>query len=185
MLTPILAGARRKALSLAATVAIAGTASGFLVLLLPGGSLLSIIAALSLISLAGAPFITLVSQMLISAVPEEKTGSATAVQDVTAGLGMASSLAFLGAGALVVYRRVLTAQVDGEVPEEAVTAAGENFGVPTSVVRDLSLNEGALLISAAETAFTTTTQSGFLVYAVSSLFLVSMVLLLRRFIKIG
>lgn len=185
MLTPILAGARRKALPLAATVAIAGTVSGFLVLMLPDGSLLSIITALTLISIAGAPFMTLVSQMLISAVPEEKTGSATAVQDVTAGLGMASSLAFLGAGALVVYRRVLATQVDGEVPAEAVDAAGENFGIPTSVVRDLSLDEAALLVSAAETAFTTTTQSGYLVYAVFSVVLVSMVLLLRRFVRIG
>lgn len=185
MLAPVLAAARTLALPLAGTVAVAGTVSGVMVLLLPGGSLLSVIAALTVISLLSAPFMTLASQMLISAVPEEKTGSATAVQDVTAGLGMASSLAFLGAGALAVYRRVLTIQADDALPEQAVAAARESFGVPVQVIEELSSEQASLLLSAAETAFTTATQAGYAVLAFSSAALVVVLLLLRRLVRLG
>ncbi|WP_150461079.1 MFS transporter [Nesterenkonia ebinurensis] len=185
MLTPLFARARRKGLALAGVMATTGAGGAVIILMLPGASLVSIIIALTIISVVSAPFMTLASQMLITAAPEEKTGSATAVQDVTSSLGMASSLAFLGGGVLTLYRRILSDRADAQLPEEAVDAAGESFGASAAVAEGLDGVQGSQLIEAADAAFTIATQTGYGAFAGISLAIAVVLVLVRRHIKLG
>lgn len=185
MLTPVLARSKHKGLVASGTLAATGALAGVVILLLPEGSLFSLTAALTVISVLGAPFMTLASQILISAAPEEKTGSATAVQDVIASLGMASSIALLGAGALALYRRVLSGWADATVPDDALDAAGESFGASTAVAENLESTQASLLSEAVETAFTAAAQAGYGAYVVACLVPALVLLLKRRLVRFG
>lgn len=185
MLTPLFASARRKGLALAGVMATTGAGGAVIILMLPGASLVSLIIALTIISVVSAPFMTLASQMLITAAPEEKTGSATTVQDVTSSLGMASSLAFLGGGVLTLYRRILSDRADAQLPEDAVEAAGENFGASAAVAEKLSSMQGSQLREAADAAFTIATQTGYGAFAGIRLVIAVVLVLVRRQVRFG
>ena len=185
MLTPVFARARHKGLALAGSLAVVGSGGGIVILLLPSTDLISLIAALTAISVLGAPFVTLASQLLISAAPEEKTGTATAVQDVTASLGMASSLAFLGGGVLTLYRRILADQAGAQLPQDAVEAAGESFGASAAVADGLGDVQGAQLMEAADAAFTIVTQTGYGIFAVVSIGLAVVLVMIRQQVRFG
>jgi len=180
MLTPLLAGARDKGLAVAGPLALTGLLGAVLLLWLPEASLLGLIVALTLIALVGSPVITLLSQLLIGAVPEEKTGSATALQDVAASLSMASSLALLGAGALALYRTVLTGWAEEHIPESAVETAGESFGASGAVLPQLESSQAEALLKAVAEAFTATLQAGYGAFALGSLLVAAAVVLLTR-----
>ncbi|GGE76357.1 MFS transporter [Nesterenkonia cremea] len=180
MLTPLLAGARDIGLSLAAPLAITGIFAAALILWLPEANLAGLITALTLITLVASSVMTLLSQLMISAAPEEKTGSATALQEVAASLSMASSLALLGAGALALYRTVLTGWSEGHIPEDAVETAGESFGASGAVLPQLDSSQAEALLSAVEEAFTAVLQAGYGAYALTSLLLAGVVVLLTR-----
>src|SRR5690606_18588481 len=130
-------------------------------------------------------FFTLVSQLIIGASPEEKTGSATAVQEVAAGLGNASSIALLGAGALGIYRVLLAREVPEDLGDEELTAASESFGGAAAVVDQLGGADGERLLAAVDTAFTTATQFGYGVLVVTSVGLAVAVLSVRRYLGSG
>lgn len=183
MLTPLLAQAKHKGHATAAMLALSALLTAGLILLLPEANLTSLVIALTLIALTSSPYLTLVSQMLIGAAPEEKTGSASALQEVTASLGMASSLAFLGAGALAFYRYILTAQASG-VPEDAVETAGESLGGSAAVAEGLGGSAGQRLAEAGEIAFTAVTQAGYGVGVVVFLGLAVVFLVLRRHVQL-
>lgn len=180
MFTPLLAGFRHQGLAIAGPLALTGVLAAVSVLLIPEENLLSLIAALTVLALVGAPFMTLVSQLLISAAPEEKTGSATALQDVTASLSMASSIALLGAGALALYRRILSSWAGENVPDHAVETAGESFGASSAALPELEPSQAQGLGEAVEAGFTATIQAGYGFYAVGSAVLAVIVVLLVR-----
>lgn len=183
MLTPIIARARRKGPALAGSMAAAGAGGGVVILLLPTSGLVGLIVALTVIAIIGAPFVTLVSQMLIGAAPEEKTGTATAVQDVTTSLGMASSLAFMGGGILSIYRRILGDRIDDQLPGDTAGAAGESFGAAPTVAGELGATAGEQLMEAADAALTIATQIGYAAFVVSHVALAVVLVLMRRHIK--
>ncbi|GAA4921101.1 MFS transporter [Nesterenkonia rhizosphaerae] len=176
MLTPLLAGANNKGLALAGSMALTGLLAAVLVLWLPEANLLGLIVALTLLAAVIAPVVALISQLLIGAAPEEKTGSATALQDVASSLSMASSLAFLGAGALALYRRVLASWADTDIPEEALDSASESFGASTAVLPLLESAEQQVLMNAVETGLTTAIQSGYGLFALVSLLLAGLMM---------
>lgn len=185
MLTPLFARSSRKGLAMAAVMALTGVGGALMIVLLPGASLGSLVIALTIIAVVGAPFVTLASQVLITAAPEEKTGTATAVQDVTASLGMASSLAFLGGGILVLYRRILTERAEAHLPESATEAAGESFGAAPVIAAELSQEHGTQVKEAADAALTVATQTGYGVSAVVAIGLAVVLVLWRRHVKLG
>lgn len=180
MLTPLFARARQKGLALAGAMAATGAGGGVVILVLPGTGLFSLIVALTAIAVIGAPFVTLVSQLLITAAPEEKTGSATAVQDVTTSLGMASSLAVLGGGILAIYRRILGERINDQLPEGAAESAGESFGAAPAVASALSGQQGESLMEAAETALTVATQIGYGTFVLANIALAVVLVVIRR-----
>ncbi|WP_191089756.1 MFS transporter [Nesterenkonia ebinurensis] len=180
MFTPLLARTKHQGLAIAGPLALTGILAAVFVLLIPEASLLNLIVTLTALALVGAPFITLVSQLLISAAPEEKTGSATALQDVTASLSMASSIALMGAGALALYRRILTDWADENLADQAVQTAAESFGASSAVLPQLDAAEGQSLMEAVEAGFTATVQAGYGFYALGSVLLAGVVILLMR-----
>lgn len=181
LLSPLLAAVKNRGLAIAIPLFISGIAIGMVVLMLGQASLVNLVIALTVMTFVGSPFMILVSQLMISAAPEEKTGPATAVQDVTASLSMGASIALLGAGALALYRRILGDWAGGNVPAEAVETSGESFGASAAVLAELPAAEAQSLIEAVEGAFTRTLQAGYGVFAIASIVLgVVVIFLLRR-----
>lgn len=116
------------------------------------GSVWGLIAGSTLTAL-GAPVMTLGSQVALSSVPQERTGSASAVTDVATGLGQTLSLALLGSVGLAVYRSGLdTAMPDG-VPDQTGEAAGDSIGAAVSIADEMGGATGQALQEAAGAAF--------------------------------
>lgn len=131
-------------------VALAGLVT--VVLAAGQGSVQGLIAGSTLVSL-GAPVMTLGSQVALSSVPEERTGSASAVTDVATGMGQTLSLALLGSVGLAVYRSGLeTAKPDGAFGDTA-DAAGDSIGAAVSIADELGGATGEALQQAAGASF--------------------------------
>ncbi|GAA0981433.1 MFS transporter [Nocardiopsis tropica] len=116
------------------------------------GSLWGLVAGTSLLSLGGGPALTLGSQVALSAVPLEQTASASAVNDVAAGMGQTLSLALLGSVGLAVYRTTLAGAWPAGVPGSADGAAGDSVGAAMGIAGDLGGAAGTALAEAAGAA---------------------------------
>lgn len=185
MATPLVIRFISPRLALASGLAATGAGTFGVALLLPEAGLVPLTAALTAMLLLAGPFMTLLSQMIIGAAPEEKTGSATAIQDVTASVGMASSIALMGAGALGLYRHILAVQASGDIPADAIDVASESFGASASVLSQLPTEQAAHLALAVEDAFTAATQAGYMAFGVISLLLAVVIVCLRRMLSSG
>ncbi|MEU3309962.1 MFS transporter [Nocardiopsis sp. NPDC006832] len=113
------------------------------------GSAWPLILGTTVTSIGGAPAMTLGSQLALSSVPMERTGSASAVTDVAAGLGQTLGLALMGSLGLLVYRTSLSGAFTGDVPE----AARGSIGGALATADDLGSTAGAALREAAASAF--------------------------------
>ncbi|MDZ5077056.1 MFS transporter [Nesterenkonia sp. HG001] len=161
---------------------IGGAAGLMLALRLPESGVVELAALLAVTMLMAAPYITLLSQRLIGAAPVEKTGSATALQEVAASLGGASSIALMGAGALMIHRTVLGSAAPGSLDPEVVDAAGESFGAAPAAAVGLEASDADALLHAADAGLTAATQAGYLVFSlVVLLTAVGIVVFGRRF----
>lgn len=109
---------------MAALALLVGTGTGALVLITIG---LSMTAALG-------TALTLLSDRLIGGAPIQRTGSMTALQDLSSGLGAAFSIALLGTLAAIMYR-VTIAVPAGLTRKEAVAAGGS-----PGVARDIAMH---------------------------------------------
>ncbi|OLT47578.1 hypothetical protein BJF85_15540 [Saccharomonospora sp. CUA-673] len=183
MLTPVLIRVLTPARAVASVLAATGVFASLVAILVPGAGLVGLVVVLSMTSLTVAPVMTLLSQLIIGAAPEEKTGSATAVQDVIGSLGMASSLAFLGSGVLGIYRHIVADRAGDDVPAGALDAASESFGASVGVVAELSAWQAARLTRAVEEAFTVATQTGWGVFGLLTAGLAAVVVALRRLLR--
>lgn len=116
------------------------TATGFVVAalaLLAGQSTTTLIvltAGLSLVALAGAAT-TLLSEILVTSAPVQRTGSMSALQDVGSGLGAASGIALLGTLGAITYRATLTTPAGLSNADAA--AAAESPGAAASIAAQL------------------------------------------------
>lgn len=144
---------------------IAGAAGLLLALRLPESGVIELAALLAVTMLLVAPYVTLLSQRLIGAAPMEKTGPATALQEVAASLGAASSIALMGAGALWIHRRVLRSAAPGSLDADVVDAAAESFGAAPAAAVGLDAPEAEALLHAADVGLTAATQTGYLVFS--------------------
>jgi len=91
------------------------------------GPLILIIGA-SLLAFGAGPTLTIASEQIISSVPQERAGSASAMNDVSSGLGYALSIAFIGSLGMYVYRQSLANSIPAGVPSEIVNSAMESIG---------------------------------------------------------
>ena len=183
MLTPVLARLQRP--GIASAMVLTAYSVGFLVLvrLIENDGLYGVVAILTAAGLFGSPVLTLFSQRLISAAPEEKTGPATAIQDVTASLAMGSGLAFVGAGALGVYRQVIHEGATTAIPPGAVDQAADSFGGPLATIAELRDVQAERLMGVVDTAFTAAVQTGYGVAAVSVVIVAVLTSRLDRYLR--
>lgn len=89
----------------------------------PETSLVMIIASLSVTGFGQGAAFALVVDLIISSAPEEKTGSVTAAQEVSAEFGAALGIAAGGAVGTVVYRTALEAAMPAEMPGSVAESA--------------------------------------------------------------
>jgi predicted MFS family arabinose efflux permease len=105
---------------------------------------------------------------VMGAVPEEKAGVASAMNDVTRQVGGSLGTAIIGSLISSLYASRLGDAVAG-LPREARTAAEDSIGRANSVAEKLPVAEGARLTIAAADAFTQAMGIGFTVAAGAAL----------------
>ncbi|MGW3623645.1 MFS transporter [Streptomyces sp. NPDC000880] len=99
---------------------------------------------------AGLAF-TVTADVILSSVPKEQAGAASAVSETAYELGAALGIALLGSIVTCMYRG-FTAPPG--VPAEAVAAAHDSLGGAVESAKDLPPEQGDTMLSAAQDAFT-------------------------------
>lgn len=99
---------------------------------------------------AGLAF-TVTSDVLLSSVPKEQAGAASAVSETAYELGTALGIALLGSVVTGIYRGF---SIPHGVPAGAVEAAHESLGGAVEAAKTLPHDQGAALLSSAQDAFT-------------------------------
>ncbi|MEV6397840.1 MFS transporter [Streptomyces sp. NPDC051907] len=99
---------------------------------------------------AGLAF-TVTADVILSSVPKEQAGAASAVSETAYELGAALGIALLGSVVTSLYRGFDT---PAGVPADAAAAAHESLGGAVEAAKSLPGEEGAAMLSAAQDAFT-------------------------------
>ncbi|WP_328316512.1 MFS transporter [Streptomyces sp. NBC_00388] len=99
---------------------------------------------------AGLAF-TVTSDVLLSSVPKEQAGAASAVSETAYELGTALGIALLGSVVTGIYRGF---SIPHGVPAGAAEAAHESLGGAVEAAKTLPHDQGAALLSSAQDAFT-------------------------------
>ncbi|OUZ12190.1 MFS transporter [Aeromicrobium sp. PE09-221] len=136
-------------------------AAGLLVLMVvvdPGRSLSVVVAAFSIVGFGQGAAAALVSDLIIAGVPDEKTGSAAAAQEVGGELGTALGAATGGAVATAVYRGSLGEMMPGGVPDPVGDRALESVHDGIAAARALG-PAGPELLDAVHVAVTDALQA--------------------------
>ncbi|WP_327322355.1 MFS transporter [Streptomyces sp. NBC_01210] len=104
---------------------------------------------------AGLAF-TVTADVILSSVPKEQAGAASAVSETAYELGAALGIALLGSIVTGIYRG-FTAPPG--VPAESAASAHDSLGGAVESAKDLPQDQGAAMLSAAQDAFTDGFQS--------------------------
>ncbi|MET9531835.1 MULTISPECIES: MFS transporter [unclassified Streptomyces] len=99
---------------------------------------------------AGLAF-TVTSDVLLSSVPKDQAGAASAVSETAYELGTALGIALLGSVVTGIYRGF---SIPHGVPAGAAEAAHESLGGAVEAAKTLPHDQGAALLSSAQEAFT-------------------------------
>ncbi|MBG7605392.1 MAG: hypothetical protein IZT58_12260 [Actinobacteria bacterium] len=115
-----------------------------------------LIIAISLVLLGAGMGITIApaTGSIMEAVPLNKAGVGSAVNDTSREVGGALGIAVLGSIANSVYRSDIDSRVLQPLPDEAGEAAGESIGAAIAISEELPGKAGELLASEAGDAFT-------------------------------
>ncbi|MDX3907829.1 MAG: MFS transporter [Pigmentiphaga sp.] len=130
-------------------------AAGFALLVLadrPYG-LEAVVAGMIVVSLGMAPVITIGNEMIITAAPPERAGSASAISETCAELSAALGIAVLGSIGTLFYRTGLSAAMPEGIPEPAASAAMATLGGAVTAAQALPGAAGEAMLSAARAAF--------------------------------
>jgi len=132
-------------------------AAGFVVLASvdSGSSYLVIASSLILLGIGMGITVAPATGSIMSAVPLNKAGVGSAVNDTTREVGGALGIAVLGSIANSAYRTEIDDDVLASLPPEAADAAGESIGAAVQIAASLPAEVGSALQSAAGDAFTT------------------------------
>jgi DHA2 family multidrug resistance protein-like MFS transporter len=153
MLTPLLVKGRRPTSVMATGFILA--AAGFLVLIRAGepATLPTTIIGYAVLSLGLAPVFTLATDTMVGSVPPEKAGMASGIAETSSEFGGALGIALLGSLVTAIYRsRMNNAQLDG-IPAEAVEMARDTLGSAVTAARQISKEDGDVLLVTAQDAF--------------------------------
>ena len=140
-----------RAVTASLVTAVAGFGLAGLALLGGGGPgvLALLVLGLALAALIGVAF-TLLSELLVTSAPIQRTGSMTALQDLGSGIGAASGIALLGSLGSIVYRATLSVSVSETVPSSDAAAAGASPGAAVEIADRLdAASRSDLLVSIA------------------------------------
>ena len=139
------------------TAGFAFVAAGFVVMstVTTASPYLLIAAALVLLGIGMGITVAPATGSIMSAVPLNKAGVGSAVNDTTREVGGALGIAVLGSIANSAYRSEIDADVLAELPPDAAEAAGESIGAATQIAASLPAEIGDVLEAAAGGAFTT------------------------------
>ncbi len=117
-------------------------------------SYLVIAAALVLLGIGMGITVAPATGSIMSAVPLNKAGVGSAVNDTTREVGGALGIAVLGSIANSAYRSEIDGDVLAQLPPDAAAAAGESVGAATQIAASLPAEIGNALQTAAGNAFT-------------------------------
>ncbi|MFW5416412.1 MFS transporter [Nocardiopsis sp. CNT-189] len=147
--------------TMAGGLLLAGAAAAGMAVLVGRADPAVLIALVTVIALAVGPLFPVFTELVVGSAPEERSGTAAAVNDVGGGLGQALSVAALGSISLVLYQGALRDTAPEDAPEAAVRAAGESIGGAGAVAEGLPGEAGRALLDSANAAFTTGVQGGY------------------------
>jgi DHA2 family multidrug resistance protein-like MFS transporter len=153
MLTPVAAQRFRPAHVVAAGAVLA--ACGFLVLALIDGDdgLTAIVVGSVITALGLSPILTLGTDLILTAAPPERAGSASAVSETSSELGGALGIAVLGSIGIAVYRSQVEESVPAGVPPDVADAARDTLGAAVASGEGLSADVAGPLLDVSRDAF--------------------------------
>ncbi|WP_449248200.1 MFS transporter [Bosea rubneri] len=128
MFVPALAGRLRVRHIMVAGLAVA--ALGFLVMtqITAGSSIAVTVIGTVVFSLGFTPVVALTTDLVVSAAPPERAGSAAALSETSIELGGALGIAILGSAATAIYRVQMAASVPAGLPADIAEAARATLG---------------------------------------------------------
>jgi DHA2 family multidrug resistance protein-like MFS transporter len=152
-------------------------AVGFIILTQANSlGLTSIVASSILFSLGLAPLFTLITDMILSAVPPERAGSAGALSETSSEFGGALGIAVLGSIGTAVYRHHMNDTLPPSVTNEDAEIAKSTLGGALSIAEKLPKQIGNTLMEISRDAFTTSLMTMAVISAVLSLILAFVVI---------
>ncbi len=128
MVVPALAGRLRVRHIMAAGLVVA--ALGFLIMtqITASSSVAIVVVGTVVFSLGFTPVVALTTDLVVSAAPPERAGSAAALSETSIELGGALGIAVLGSVATAIYRVQMVGTVPAAVPGDAAEAARATLG---------------------------------------------------------
>jgi DHA2 family multidrug resistance protein-like MFS transporter len=131
------------------------TAVAFLLLTQVGatGGPVPMMAAMAVAVVGLGPGAALGTDIVVSAVPPEKAGSAASMSETSGEFGIATGVALLGSLGTAVYRNQV--RVPAGTPAEVAAATRDTLAGATAAADQLPTAEAALLLEPAQAAFTT------------------------------
>ncbi|MFI0355630.1 MFS transporter [Actinomadura sp. 9N407] len=150
-ISPLLARRFRPARLIAAGLAV--SVCGLLVLTRVGidDGPVTLIAGWALIGLGSGPLVTLATDLVVGSVPQERAGSAAAMNETSGEFGFALGIAILGSVGTALYRAQV--EIPAAVGADSGTAR-ESLAGAVSVAGNLPSPAGEALLDSARTAFT-------------------------------
>lgn len=107
----------------------------------------------AIIFLGAGPLVTLGTGLVIGTAPQDKAGSAAAINETSGQFGFALGIAALGSIGAAVYR--VTIAIPGDVPANAAETAKESITDAVSAAAALPARLGEAVLATARDAFTT------------------------------
>jgi DHA2 family multidrug resistance protein-like MFS transporter len=181
MVTPKVANHFRATSIMAAGLFMA--AFGFIILTQASTlGLTSIVASSILFSLGLAPLFTLITDMILSAVPPERAGSAGALSETSSEFGGALGIAVLGSIGTAVYRHYMNNALPSSVTHENAEIAKSTLGGALAIAKNLPKQLGNAIMEISRDAFTNSLMTMAVISAVLS-FVLALVVMYKFRIK--
>jgi MFS transporter, DHA2 family, multidrug resistance protein len=130
--------------------------SGFLLMTQVGGeeSLILLVIAFALLSLGVSPCAAIAADLVVSAAPPERAGTASGLNETSSEFGGALGIALLGSLVTALYRANLNTSLPADLPPQAAETAQRGIGAAKSAADAITGAQGAALLEAARAAFT-------------------------------
>lgn len=143
----------------------------------PSGLVIAVVGSV-LFALGVTPPVALATDLVVSAVPPERAGTASGLTETSTELGGALGIALLGAAGLAIYRTWVV--IPRTVPVPSAVAARNTLGGALAIADQLPAQSAAMLRIAARDAFTTALHVTALISAVIVLAIAVPALLIFR-----